>query len=238
MAGSGDPGTRFPFINLQKAISRAEQLFKADPQGRPMAVPTVYDVWGYSSKSSGGHQTVGALKAYGLIGDSGALDDRKLFLTESAKRYFLEEREDERAALLRRFAINPKLMAAVWEDWHDSPPADNIARSYLKLDRKLNEQSARSFLGIYKDNLAFAGLKGSAIQVEQESDQMADTETLERNPAGGTPPPPPPPPPPAGGWAPKLTLDGDQLTIAASIPLSELPKLIKKIEALAAFYEA
>jgi hypothetical protein len=53
MARNEDPGTRFPFINLQKAIDRAEKMFKADPQGRPMAVPTVYDVWGYSSKSSG-----------------------------------------------------------------------------------------------------------------------------------------------------------------------------------------
>jgi len=238
MARSDDPGTRFPFINLQKAMGRAEQLFKADPQGRPMAVPTVYDVWGYSAKSSGGHQTVGALKAYGLIDDSGTLAERKLFLTESAKRYFLEEREDERAALLRRFALNPKLIAAVWTDWHDSPPADNIARSYLKLDRKLNEQSARSFLGIYKDNLAFAGIKGSAIPAAEEIDPMAEAETLERNRAGGTPPPPPPPPPPPAGWAPKVTLDGDQLTIAASIPLSELPSLIKKIEALAAFYKA
>lgn len=235
MARSDDPGTRFPFINLQKAISRAEQMFKADPQGRPMAVPTVYDVWGYSSKSSGGHQTVGALKAYGLLADSGTLAERKLFLTDKAKRYFLEEREDQRASLLKEFALNPKLLAAVWGDWHGSPPADNIARSHLKLDRKLNEQSARSFLGIYKDNIAFADLKGSDIPAPEESAPMADADTIVRNAAGNTPPPPPPPP---AGWAPKVTLDGDQLTIAASIPLSELPNLMKKIEALAAFYKA
>lgn len=239
MARNEDPGTRFPFINLQKALDRTEQMFKADPQGRPMAVPTVYDVWGYSSKSSGGHQTVGALKAYGLLHDSGSLADRKLFLTDAAKRYFLDEREGQRAALLKRFALTPKLLAAVWEDWHGSPPADNIARSYLKLDRKLNEQSARSFLGIYKDNIALADLKGSDIVDVEAIEPVTGADAFIRDRDVGTPPPPPPPSPtPPAGSAPKVTLDGDQLTIAASIPLKELPTLLKKLKALEAFYKA
>lgn len=158
-----DVGTRFPFINLEKALAKAQKMFEADSQGRPMAVPTAYDVWGYSAKSSGGHQTVGALKAYGLLDDEGALEERKLFLTEDAKRYFLDEREAEKTKLLTKFALEPKLINALWEDWGGSPPADSIARSHLKLDRKLNEQSARSLLGIYKDNLDFADLKGGAI---------------------------------------------------------------------------
>jgi hypothetical protein len=238
VARSDDPGTRFPFINLQKALDRAEQMFKADQQGRPMAVPTVYDVWGYSAKSSGGHQTVGALKAYGLIDDSGSLSDRKLFLTDAAKRYFLDEREDHRSALLKRFALTPKLLAAVWDDWHGSPPSDSIARSYLKLDRKLAEQSARSFLGIYKDNVAFADLKGSDIPEREEADPMAETDTLERGRTHTPPPPVTPAPPPPAGTAPKVSLDGDQLTIHASIPLAQLPTLLKKLKALEAFYKA
>ncbi|HMJ93888.1 MAG TPA: hypothetical protein VK472_07300 [Allosphingosinicella sp.] len=235
MARSDDPGTRFPFINLQKAISRAEQLFRADPQGRPMAVPTVYDVWGYSSKSSGGHQTVGALKAYGLINDSGSLAERKLHLTDRAKRYFLEEREEQRAALLKDFALTPKLLAAVWAEWHGSPPADNIARSYLKLDRKLNEQSARSFLGIYKDNLAFANLKGSGTPFDQNpeaEDTVMEAQTMERERPTASQGPTVGPPPP------KVSIDGELLTINASVNLADLPALIKKIEALAAFYKA
>lgn len=235
MGRKDDPGTRFPFINLQKAINRAEQLFKVDPHGRPMAVSTAYEVWGYSEKSSGGHQTVGALKAYGLIEDSGALSDRKLFLTDLAKRYFLDEREGHREAFIKEFALTPKLLAAVWEDWHGSPPADNIARSYLKLDRKLNEQSARSFLGIYKDNLAFANLKGSDIPAAgkpEAEDAVVEEQTLQREKPivrdlspGAAP-------------APLVSIHGDQLTIEATIKLDELPVLIKKIEALAAFYKA
>src|SRR6185295_14258419 len=45
--------------------------------------------------------------------------------------------------------------------WGASPPADPIARSHLKTDIGLSEQSARSFLAIYKENVAFAGFKPS-----------------------------------------------------------------------------
>jgi hypothetical protein len=37
--------------------------------------------------------------------------------------------------------------------------------------------------------------------------------------------------------APKVQLDGDQLTIVASIHISELGSLLKKLKALEAFYE-
>lgn len=243
MAGV-DAELRFPFINLEKAMSRAEQMFKADPQGRPMAALTVFEVWGYSGKSSGGFQTVGALKLYGLIDDSGAGADRRLFLTQAAKHYFLDEREDERRKALKAFALAPPTLASLWSVWNASPPADTIARSYLKLERSMNDQSARALLGIYKDNIAFADLKGSdkapdLPQEPNEARKMADADTLEREKAGAAQPPPPPPAPPApSASAPKVSLDGDQLTIVASIQISELPALLKKLKALEAFYRS
>lgn len=246
-----DNELRFPFINLEKALSRAQQVFDADPQGRPMAVATVFEVWKYTLKSSGGHQTIGALKLYGLLDDSGVSADRRVFLTDAAKRYFKDEREEERRKVLKQFALSPPLIARVWQDWGASPPADNIARSHLKLDIGLNEQSARAFLGMYKDNIDFAGLKGSDKAPEASKEQsgdskMADVDTLEKPLAGGrtgnqsaddhadserlkTP---------AVGSVPRVSLDGDVLTIAASIPMKELPALLKKISALEAFYKA
>lgn len=158
MTKQDDAGTRFPFINLKKAIERARQLYAADQRGRPIPVPTAFAAWDYSDKSSGGHQTVAALKMYGLLEDSGANEDRRVNLSQSAIHYFAEEREEQRAILLQKFAIKPKLISAIWNDWNASPPADNVARSELKVGRKLNEQSARSFLGIYKDNIVFAEL--------------------------------------------------------------------------------
>jgi hypothetical protein len=249
MAGI-DADLRFPFINLETALGRAKQIFDADQQCRPMAVLTAFEVWQYSSKSSGGHQTIGALKLYDMLDDTGKGADRRLFLSQRAKHYFLDEREDERKAALKAFALSPPLIASLWSEWGASPPADNIARSHLKLDRRMNDQSSRALLGIYKDNVAFADLKGDDKAPEvtpelNETPAMTNAATLEKPetkrtntpPAGAT----------GGGAAaenprvgpqPKVSIDGDQLTIAATIPMSELPTLLKKIKALMAFYDA
>lgn len=171
---SNEVSTRFPFINLEKALKRAEALYNGDKAGKPMPVPTAFELWGYSPKSSGGFQTVGALKMYGLLDDEGANEDRRVRLTEAARRFFLDERDDVRNAMLADFALAPRLFAALWNDdgWSEGLPADTVARSHLKIERGLNDQSARSLLSVFKDNLKFAGLR-YGVQPEPliESDQ-------------------------------------------------------------------
>ncbi|KRE20751.1 hypothetical protein ASE66_07900 [Bosea sp. Root483D1] len=170
-----DVSTRFPFINLEKALSRAELLFHADKAGKPMLVPVAFEVWGYSPKSSGGFQTVGALKGYGLLDDEGANAERRVKLSAAARRYFLDERDDVRAAMLSTFALAPSLFRALWETdgWSAGIPADTVARSHLKLERHLNDQSARALLSILKDNIQFTGLK-SGVQAEASVESKLD----------------------------------------------------------------
>lgn len=153
---------RFPFVSLEKALDRAKALYEADTRGAEMPLATAFQVWGYSEKSSGGFQTVAALKMYGLLRDSGSGEGRKVRLTSEAMHYFLDERDEERSKLVQSFATTPKLLASLWQDWGTTPPSDTVARSHLKIDRGLNEQSARTVLGLYRTNLTFAGLKGHA----------------------------------------------------------------------------
>ena len=195
MSESEGVGVRYPFINLEKAVSRAEALYKADPKGREMGVTAAFSVWEYSEKSSGGFQTVAALKMYGLVKYLAKGDARKIALSDEALRYFRDEREDVRQGLLQGFALRPRLVAALWKDWKISPPADAIARSHLKADRGLGDQAARSFLAIYKENLAFAGVKGDAkvTQTEEEDEaEVTEPPSSPHNQAGRTPPPLPP----------------------------------------------
>jgi hypothetical protein len=168
-------GTRFPFINLEKALGRAKELFDADQKGREMALSAAFSVWEYSEKSSGGFQTVAALKMYGLLRSG---DTRKVGLTDAALRYFRDEREEEKNKLAREFALKPKLIAALWTDWRATPPADTIARSHLKTDRGVNDQGSRSLLSIYKENLAFTQLKADDKVPEPSEDDQDDTETM------------------------------------------------------------
>src|SRR5690606_23470097 len=137
-----------------KALARAETIFNGDRAGKPMPLSTAFELWGYSPKSSGGVQTIGALKGYGLLEDEGANADRRVKITDAARRYFLDERDDVRASMLSAFALKPALFRHLWvvDKWEGGVPADTVARSHLKIERKLNDQSARAALGIFKEN--------------------------------------------------------------------------------------
>lgn len=168
---------RFPFVNLEKALERAKAIYTADQRGNAMPVLTAFEVWGYSPKSSGGFQTVAALKMYGLMLDLGANEDRKVQLSPQCLHYFRDERPEEQAKLLQSFAVAPPLLRTLWNKWGGSPPDDVVARSQLKIELKLNEQSARTALGIYKENLAFAKLTGGAKVVLPESAKGEEIDT-------------------------------------------------------------
>ncbi len=189
-----DAGKQFPFVSLEKALARAKEFFDAGG-GHEVPVGNAFEVWGYSKKSSGGHQTIGALKMYGILGDSGIGETRKLGLTDSGLRYFRDEREEAHAELRRMFALRPKFIRVLWKLWGTTPPADNIARSHLKIDRGLSEQSARSLLAIYKENLAFSGVTGDD-KIPEEDREIGK---------GDIPWPPPWPPP---GSPPSPTIKG------------------------------
>lgn len=181
---SDDASTRFPFINLEKAIGRAQQIFAGDKSGKPMPVPTAFQLWGYSPKSSGGFQTVSALKMYGLLEDEGANADRRVKLTSTARRYFLDERDDVRNSMLAQFALTPALFKALWErdGWADGIPADTVARSHLKVERNLNDQSARALLSVLKETLHYAGIKAGVDAkepLESTSDARANSPSAE-----------------------------------------------------------
>ena len=171
---------RFPFISLQKAIDRAEQLRKAGG-GKPILVEAVRKTWGYAPKSSGGDQTIAALKAYGLAVGIGSGKLRQLALSDDASRYFKDERPKERTKLLKVFALKPKAMQSLWTDWNGPPPDDHVARSHLKVVREFSDTAAEDFLGIYKDNISYTGLVTSATISEHDTEIDGDGDESDGN---------------------------------------------------------
>lgn len=176
--------TRFPFINLTKALERAKAIYENDKGGKGLKMPVAFSAWGYSDKSSGGFQTVAALKSYGILADEGSKDDRSVRLTNDARQYFQTEIEEDKARLRAKFASRPALMAHLLDHWDLGAVQDPVARTYLKTEIGLNEQSARSALGIYKDNVSFIIGKGSAKVAEDEPKRDAQDD------AGGDVDPP------------------------------------------------
>lgn len=165
-------GPRYPFITLRKAIERARLVWNAARESS-VVYNDLVALWNYKPSSSGGTQTLAALRYYGLLLAGGSKDTRKFRLSLEAKNYFLDERPEKHEEAHKQFVLHSKAMLLLWELWKDKPPAEAIARSTLKVDYGYSENNARELLAIYSDNLEFAKLRGSdKISYEQADDKV------------------------------------------------------------------
>lgn len=151
----------FPAIDLGDAVERARALYEAERRNaaRPEIVVTH---WGYSPKSSGGLQTIAALRAYGLLEGEGTAR-----LTDRAMRLVLDDPgSPERTRMVREAALAPPVHARLWERYGADLPSDKNLRSFLILELGFNEGSVDLCLRNYRETLSFAGLGAGAKQEE------------------------------------------------------------------------
>ncbi len=162
-----------PFIGLNAAISRARELYEKQRM-HPGLILTVAGYWGFAPKSSGGLQTIGALKKFRLMEDaSSSGEDRQLKLTDLARQILLRpEASPERVEAIQRAALGPPLYAEMFSKWGKDLPSDESITTYLTLDLNFNPTAVPSVIKNYKDTLALAGLSGS----DNISDNEAHTD--------------------------------------------------------------
>ena len=144
----------FPFIGLREALDRARAFYEAE-QRNAARPETAAAHWGYSPKSSGGKQTIAALRAFGLLeGDS------LVKLSGRALRIVLDERggSEERERLLQQAALMPPIHARLWERYGAELPSAQTLRLWLILDEGFNENSVDDFLTEYRETLEYARL--------------------------------------------------------------------------------
>jgi hypothetical protein len=152
----------YPFIALRKAVERAQQLYERNKRHpAPMAVAA--GLWGYKEKSSGGLQTVSALKQYGLLRDEGSGEDRQVRLTDLALSILLDDvpNSPERAAAIKQAATRPKLFAEMVGKWGVELPNDETIRTYLKRDKGFNDDAVSGVIKDFKDTIEYAKLTDS-----------------------------------------------------------------------------
>lgn len=189
MAKSAQPkkhrSPAYPFVSLKLAVERVRELYEQE-RTHEARIGTVAGHWGFKPKSSGGHQTIGALKQYGLLEDAGGnLDERKVKLTELARRITLHaEGSDERAELLRRAAVNPPLYSDMFSKWDVEFPSDENIRSYLLFERNFNEVAIASVINNYKDTLQYSGV----TKDDTMSDKAGDTSSQDESRGHGMEP--------------------------------------------------
>lgn len=147
----------FPFINLQEAVARAQTFFEKN-QSHWAAPEIAVGYWDYSAKSSGGRQTIAALKHYGLLktAEDGrvALSDRGLDIAMPGS--------PRREQALREAALAPDEFKKLWKE-RGTQLGDLDALKYeLVRHREFNRNAVDSFLKNYRDTILYAGLQESS----------------------------------------------------------------------------
>jgi hypothetical protein len=188
MSDSENKSTRersptYPFISLRKAEERAKQFWeKHRKDGARLS--TVADTWEYGVKSSGLQQTVGALKQYGLLEDTGSGEDRKVLLTDLGRRLVADQRDGAREAALKEAAMRPRLFQE-YRRWISEMPSESHCLSELELDRGFNPLAAKMFLKAFRETVSFAGLRNddnlSSNPSDEEGEVMGEAQSEERS---------------------------------------------------------
>jgi hypothetical protein len=168
----------FPFVGLREALDRARAFYEAE-QRNSARIETAAAHWGYSPKSSGGKQTIAALRSFGLLdGDS------LVKLSGRALRILLDERGDseERRRLVQQAALLPPIHGRLWERYGAELPSPQTLKLSLILDEGFNESSVDHFLTEYRETLEYARLLAGPAREETAAERTERT----------APPPPPP----------------------------------------------
>jgi hypothetical protein len=101
-------------------------------------------------------------------------------LTQDALRIHLDNRPDstERADLLKKCALAPKIHRQNWEKWGANLPSDANLRHHLLFDWEVpfNENSVDFFIGEYKSTIAYAKITDSDIVETEEGQGISDQE--------------------------------------------------------------
>lgn len=184
-----DAGQRFPFVPLPRAIERSRALYKvASVHDVPFA--TAVSTWGYAEKSSGGAQTVAALKAFGLLEDVPGSDVRKVKLTDTALRIIRDPREisPDRDALVQQAAMRPPLHRDILEKYGGMPPSDEALRAFLLMDRGLKDEVVPEVIREFTATMAFAKLADQVAIQDMGAESGPDqTEVFLDSPAPNRP---------------------------------------------------
>ena len=166
----------FPFIDLEKALERAKEFYQQQ-RHHPAPVHVAVALWGYGTKSSGGSQTIAALKLYGLMADEGSGTERRVILTETALRVLRDTRDPspERINLIKRLAITPKIFQELYEKYGTELPNLATVAYYLEVERGgFTDQSARALISVYRETIVFAGLEQPGTVGTVEPDGTED----------------------------------------------------------------
>lgn len=180
-------GPSYPFIDLRKAVERVSEVTSKGAERAKLAPESFYKFWGYAPKSSGARQTMAAMNAYGLVEYVGRGTDRRVQLTDCARRIGLDRTPGsvEKARALRQAALAPSIFADLWEHFGPHLPHDEVMASWLVLDRHFNQSGADAAIENFKVTVDFASLDKPDFSPQKNDSQVREDVVEKRRPQIG-----------------------------------------------------
>ena len=171
-------GPSYPFIDLQKALERVEVITSKGAERTTLAPESFYKFWNYQSKSSNARQTMAAMNAYGLVEYVGRGKERKVKLTDCARRIALDRtpNSETRIAAIRQAALEPSAFHDLWGQFGPHLPHEDVMTSWLVLEKEFNQSGADAAVANFVATVEFAGLEKPANKPESfdSQDDRAD----------------------------------------------------------------
>lgn len=167
----------FPFIPLPTAIKRLQE-FEEKFGRHPTPAKLTGSAWGMKGWTSQAQQTLAALKAFGLVTYTGSANDLMASISDEGRTYLRAQQDSVKADVLKRLALQPKVIAKYFAEWKTDRPDDAVCLDRLVLKDGFTEATAKLFLSVYDGTIDYAGLA--------DSDKSGGADTSVED---GTPPP-------------------------------------------------
>lgn len=160
-----------------------------------MDLPTSsVETLGVSPQSSPGLITLAALKKFNLLEDRGTGENRRVRLSDLARRILLDERDvsPEREQAIKEAALSPNIHAKLWNYYEGKLPSDEKLRYKLRMEEGFTDSATNEFIAQFKRTIEFSRLSQTEYMSKCEESQESlaqDGERLYQNEARFTPPP-------------------------------------------------
>jgi hypothetical protein len=171
-------GPSYPSIDLERAIERVDQIAAKGAERSKMPPETFYKLWGYGPKSSGARQTIAALGYYNLVSYAGKGNDRRVTLTDLARRIVLDRRpgSEERKRAVAAAALEPPIFRELYEAYGPLLPDRTVMESFLTIEKGFNQQGAEAAITNFIATVEYADLDKPAGSPDKDVSQTREND--------------------------------------------------------------
>lgn len=164
----------YPYVALEKAVEKTEKIASAGVGKAPYPPETFYKLWGSGAQSSGSRQTMAALNHFGLVQYVGRGKERKVMLSDLARRIVMDKipNSPARVKALQEAALKPPIHSDLWKKYGHILPDDIVLATYLTMECDYNSDAAASLIGEYRDTLRYSGLDKPVKEPDDKPDDL------------------------------------------------------------------